>query len=312
MDSPRLGEGRFADTASSTCVALRRELRLQILAATDFSTRSNRALRQAGLLAQTSGAQLALVHVVDDDQPQDLVAMEKREAERILAEQVSVMPELAGIQRRAIVVAGAPFSGILQTAATVRADLVVMGTHRKQLLRDIFVGTTVERVIRTGPFPVLMVNNEAQRRYDKVVASVDMSEPSANALRAASAAGLITGLRPTLLHAFQPLAKGKMLVAGADEPSVSEYVAGERQRAMDELTAFLVASDLSTRGWSLQVEEGSPGEVISRAIDQMHPDLLVMGTHGRSRLLKVLLGSVTEEALRSLKVDILAVPPPQR
>lgn len=41
----------------------------------------------------------------------------------------------------------------------------------------------------------------------------------------------------------------------------------------------------------------------------MHPDLLVVGTHGRSGVAKVLLGSVAEEILRSLEVDILAVPP---
>ena len=100
---------------------------MQILAATDFSTRSNRALRQAGLLAQASNADLALVHVVDDDQPEALVDMEKREAERILAEQVSVMAELRGVKCRPTVVSGAPFAGILQTAASMRADLVVMG-----------------------------------------------------------------------------------------------------------------------------------------------------------------------------------------
>jgi universal stress protein E len=70
---------------------------MQILAATDFSTRSNRALRQAGLLAQPLGAQLALVHIVDDDQPQELVAMEKREAARILAEQIGAIAELRGV-----------------------------------------------------------------------------------------------------------------------------------------------------------------------------------------------------------------------
>jgi len=48
-------------------------------------------------------------------------------------------------------------------------------------------------------------------------------------------------------------------------------------------------------------------EVISRAISELRPDLLVMGTNGRSGLLKVLIGSVTEEALRSLNVDILAM-----
>ena len=50
-------------------------------------------------------------------------------------------------------------------------------------------------------------------------------------------------------------------------------------------------------------------EIISRAVSEMHPDLLVMGTQGRSAFRKMLLASVTDEALRSLNVDILAVPP---
>jgi universal stress protein E len=70
---------------------------MQILAATDFSTRSQRALRRAGFLARDTGVELALVHVVDDDQPQDLIEMEGREAKRILAEQVGVMPEFRGV-----------------------------------------------------------------------------------------------------------------------------------------------------------------------------------------------------------------------
>jgi len=53
-------------------------------------------------------------------------------------------------------------------------------------------------------------------------------------------------------------------------------------------------------------------EIISRAIQQIGADLLVMGTHGHSGLLKALIGSVTEEALRTLNVDILAVPPLRR
>ena len=285
---------------------------MQILAATDFSTRSNRALRQAGLLAQPGNAQLHIVHVVDDDQPEELVRMEKREAERLLSEQIDSMPELRGVQARPMVVTGDPFDGILRAAAAVNADLIVMGTHRKQLLLDIFIGTTIERVIRKGTIPVLMVNNEAQRKYENVVAPVDMSDASANALRVALSTGLISDERATLLHAFSPLGKGKLFVAGSDQASIDNYVASERQRAMDELAAFLVANDLKARRWSLRVEEGGPMEIISRAVSEMRPDLLVMGTHGRSGLLKALIGSVTEEALRSLNVDILAVPPVRR
>ncbi len=70
-----------------------------------------------------------------------------------------------------------------------------------------------------------------------------------------------------------------------------------------------MANDLVHHGWSLRVEEGGPAEVISRVVGEMQPDLLIMGTHARSGLIKALVVSVTEEALRSLKVDILAVPP---
>jgi len=282
---------------------------MRILAATDFSTRSNRALRQAGLLAQSFCATLHVVHVVDDDQPEELVQIEKREAERLLAEQMASMPELRGAQGRPMVITGDPFDGILRTAAQVSADLIVMGTHRRQLLLDIFVGTTIERVIRKGTFPVLMVNHDAQRSYDNVVVPVDMSEASANALRIGLSTRLIGESGATLLHAFLAMAKGRMFVDGIKPGGIDQYVSDERRTAMDELTSFLVANDLDRPQWSFRIEEGGPMEVISRAVAEMRPDLLVMGTHGRSRLLKALIGSVTEEALRSLNVDILAVPP---
>ena len=282
---------------------------MQILAATDFSTRSNRALRQAGLLAQPSNAQLHIVHVVDDDQPEVLVRMEMREAERLLKEQVSSMAELQGTQSYPMVIAADPFDGILRAAEKTQPNLIVMGSHRKQMLRDIFVGTTIERVVRKGSFPVLMVNHEAQRRYERAVLPVDMSKASAHAIHSALKVGLIDGSAATLVHALSPMEKGKLAYAGVNETRMSEYVAGERQLATDEMAAFLVENNLADRGWPRRIEEGSPIEVISRAVEELRPDLLVVGTHGRSPLIRGLIGSVTEDALRSLNVDILAVPP---
>ena len=123
------------------------------------------------------------------------------------------MPELSGVQAQLMVVTGDPFDGILKTAAEVNADLIVMGSHRKQLLLDIFIGTTIERVIRKGSFPVLMVNHEAQRKYENVVAAIDMSDASANAVRVALSTGLISEKGATLLHAFVAVAQGKLSVA---------------------------------------------------------------------------------------------------
>jgi nucleotide-binding universal stress UspA family protein len=282
---------------------------MHLLAATDFSTRSQRALRRAGLLARENGAELTLVHVVDDDQPPDLVALERREAERILGEQIGAIAEFDGLRPRALVIAGDPFDGILRAAESTGADLIVMGAHRKQMLRDIMVGTTIERVIRTGAFPVLMVNREVNRAYRTALSAVDLSEPSVNAIRTGLALGMPRGPRLTLVHAFTPLAKGKMYYAGLSRETIEGYVADERVRVSEDLTAFLAANGLEDHGQSIHVEEGGPSEVIARAVERSRPDVLVIGTNARSGIARALLGSVTEEALRSLDVDILAVAP---
>jgi nucleotide-binding universal stress UspA family protein len=57
------------------------------------------------------------------------------------------------------------------------------------------------------------------------------------------------------------------------------------------------------------VREGTPIEVIKAAVKEIGPDLLLIGTRGRSGLPRVLLGSVAEEVLKSVDVDVLAVPP---
>lgn len=49
--------------------------------------------------------------------------------------------------------------------------------------------------------------------------------------------------------------------------------------------------------------------MIKSAVRRFTPEVLIVGTHGRTGLAKAVLGSVSEEALRSLDVDILAVPP---
>ena len=279
---------------------------MNILVATDFSTRSFRAIRQAGLLGR-AGGKLHVLHVVDDDQPADLVRIEKREAERVLRE-ISSIPELEGVDARALVVEGDPFDAILRTARDVAADLIVMGAHRRQLL-DIFTGTTIERVIRKSTVPVLMVNNEAQRAYKKIVAPVDMSQASANALREGLSTGLISKeSSTTLVHAFTAWARGKMYIAGADAAAIAKYVDDEKQNASKELSAFLAAHNLDKQGWAVRIEQGEAIELISQVASNLGADLLIMGTHGRSGLLKTLIGSVTEQALRSLPVDILAVP----
>ena len=280
-----------------------------IVAATDFSSRSQRAFRRAGLLARQTGAELTLVHVVDDDQPETMVASEKQEADKFLNEQIVSLAELRGLPCRAVVTTGEAFDGILRVAKDVRAGLIVMGAHRKQILRDIFVGTTIERVIRAGPYPVLMVNADSEQPYRSVTAGIDMSEPSAHALKTAIGLGLVNDRSLTVVHAFTAVAAGKLYVANARRDQIDEYIASERHVASQALFAFLKEQSLGNAQWSYRVEEGDAPAVISRAVTETGSDLVVIGTHGRSGIVKLLIGSVAEQVLRNLDVDILAVPP---
>ena len=123
---------------------------MRILAATDFSTRSQRAVRRAGILAREALAELLLLHVVNHARAGS-TDVEIREAERMLAEQVTAIPELTGIPTRSTVTTGDPGDAILDTAVSQRVDMVVMGAPRRSLFRS--VGRTVKRVINAAHTP---------------------------------------------------------------------------------------------------------------------------------------------------------------
>jgi nucleotide-binding universal stress UspA family protein len=284
----------------------------QILVATDFSTRSQRAIRRAGQLARQIGAELTLLHVVDDEQPAALVELECGEATKILNEQIASLEELQNVRSRALVLTGEAFDRILIAAANVPADLIVMGSHRRQLLRDVFVGTTIERVVRGGSFPVLMVNTAATHPYQKIVCGMDMSDTSAHAVKTAQTLGLLEDASVTLAHAIEDAGSVSSYLADLSRETVAAHLPGEPPEGLRrrvELLGFLSTRGLAGAGWSLHLEQGTPFQVINQMTTELRPDLLVIGTHGRSGLSKILLGSVAEEIMRSLEIDILAVPP---
>ena len=134
------------------------------------------------------------------------------------------MAELRGLAAARMVVAGDPFDGILRAAASRGADLVVMGAHRKQLLRDILVGTTIERVIRTGPDPGpdgergggSHTDGPGRRSTFGAVRARDQDRPGFR---------IAGGVRLALVHAFVPLGKGAD-VSGRAQPGHHRRVRG--------------------------------------------------------------------------------------
>ncbi len=162
----------------------------QIMVATDFSERSDRALRRATLLARQFGATIALIHIVDDDQPRRTVDTEREEATTLLHQMAATLRDVDGVACEPRVLLASPFAGILKAAEEMRPDLLVIGPHRRQVLKDIFIGTTAERVIRLVGCPVLMVNAVPAGDYQHVMQTTDLSGSSHDALQRFSALGL--------------------------------------------------------------------------------------------------------------------------
>lgn len=280
-----------------------------ILVATDFSTRADRAIGRAAILARQSGARLVLAHVVDDDQPDPLVAAERQAAETALNEMIAVRPELRGLACEAEVVLGDPFDGIVRAVRQTAAGLIVIGSHRRQILRDIFVGTTAERVIRSSETPVLMVNAEPVGPYGEALAAMDLSDCSGRALASAKSLGLFERVRLTVLHAVDTPAKSAMIHANVDRQEVDRHLTDVMQRARRDLVAFLASLGLAGLDAAILIREGAAAGAIAQAVEDVRPDLVIIGTHGRSGLGRLLLGSVAAEVLARLRCDVLAVPP---
>ncbi|MFN3461703.1 MAG: universal stress protein [Oceanibaculum sp.] len=280
----------------------------RILAATDFSDRSEQAVRRAALLARRHGASLALIHVVDDDRPAHLVEIEHRAAALLLEERAQALRE-DGIETSALVRDGAPSAALLAAAAETGADLVVIGAHRRHLLKDVFLGTTAERIIRHSSLPVLMVNRPAEADYRHILLAVDLSDASRQAVRAAQSLGFDREAEATVLHLYAAPATMLMIQSSARSEDIRRHEAEMGKQAWAELAAFLKGLVPADTKRLLQPCNAGEAEAILAIAREIGADLAIVGTHGKGALSRLLLGSVAEGVLRLADRDVLAVPP---
>ncbi len=279
-----------------------------ILLATDFSVRSDRALKRACLLARQFGAHLTVVHVLDDDQPARLMKAARSEAETLLAQTARDVEEHDGVQCDVTLALGEAFFGIIDTAAQRDAGLIVIGPHRRRILKDVFVGTTAERTIRESPVPVLMANGLPGGPHRSVMVATDLSDCSAAALRIAQAFADGGTAALTALHVFDPQAKALIGRAALGPDAVDAYVAEERTVAEADIRTFIAAAGCTPDNLLLREDLRGAAPEIQAGAKECAADLVVMGTNGRSGFAKLLLGSVAEQVLRAAPYDVLAVP----
>lgn len=279
----------------------------RILVATDFSTRSDRALRRAILIAKRLGATLSLAHVVDGDQAPAMIEAERAAASSTLSDMARTIEQVDGLSVAAKVTIDDVFPGILAAADEAGAQLIVIGPHRRRL-RDIFIGTTAERIVRHSQRPLLVAIQVPSAPYARTILALDFDDASRSAGRAALAMGLFEHMQVVVMHAFDTPARGMMQRSMEVPAAIDDYVAAEGREAAGKLEALVRDLSLPASSHRAAAIRGSPARSILECAQSEGADLIVVGANKRKGFERLLIGSVTEEVLREAERDILIVP----
>ncbi len=285
-----------------------------VFVATDFSAGAAQAIARAGRLPLAERGKVTVVHVLSDRIPKKTRADAEKLARRHLEQATKSLSKIAGtLGRRDIKVSselcqGQAYVEIIRHARSAAADLVVLGRHGRRPVRDMFIGSTAERVIRSGDLPVLVVSRKATRSYRRLLLAVDLEDTCRSVVGVALRAVGPEVASATMVHAYQVPFEGFM-TPGARTGEMTDLRKEYRQTAASGL-ARLQASldDLGVR-WQTVIARGDPSTAILAEAVRRRADLLTVGTHGRSGIAHALLGSVAEWVIRAAACDVLVARP---
>jgi nucleotide-binding universal stress UspA family protein len=289
-----------------------------VLVAADFSESSREAFRFACSLSREGTTSVLVFHVVEPrsvaEQPVYLgdrtVHFTAAPPDRAHLEALRERLREAYVPERAIdveyrVKEGHPVEELLRLEQDPGWDLIVLGTRGRTGLRHLLAGSVAEKVLRGARCPVLALRSRVQHAQSAPISTVlhptDFSELSRSALKVSRELARDLGARLVLLHIATP-------EVGFPEVGPFEVAQQEDRDTLEDMRAQLDGPDLKE---PIEVE-AVRGEVVPeilRAAETRGCDLIVMGTHGRTGLSRLLMGGVAEAVLRRAPCPVLIVRP---
>jgi nucleotide-binding universal stress UspA family protein len=288
----------------------------RIVVGTDMSAIAARAETRAAMLACELGCEsLDLLHVIDRlaleslrhlaeplvDTEQHLMDSSRRQ----LAEVESRLSDTYGVRVMTTTLnVGRAHNEIAHYAKLLKAGLVVLGAHIGGVVRELFVGSTVDKVLRTLPCPLLIVRLEPQAPYQRILVAVDFSEASRRALE--TARNIAPHASVTALHAVEVPLEKKLKF---DAEKIEAYRAELSMRKSDEMLRLVSSASNDSVSWTRVVEPGAPADVILKKAHALETDLIIIGKHGRAGWEDMLIGGVTKQVIQYAPCDVLVVEP---
>jgi nucleotide-binding universal stress UspA family protein len=304
-----VSEGRFVMTGIT-----------RILVPTDFSATSDAALTYAKRLAEQFEASLHLLHAFEDpfiraafaaevyaSVPLDVRQQLRCEAEAHLDDRLTADERLR-FRATTEIVSGTATKAIVQYAGAVGADLIVMGTHGRGGMAHLLLGSVAERVVRTAPCSVLTLRDAPTRPVRRILVPTDFSATADAALDRAFALASRLGSEVQLLHVLEDPLIAEGLAAEAyiaEAPAMRTSMLREARTRLDHRGVTPEPGVTVHR----DVLFGHNARTIAEYAASRDIDLIVMGTHGRTGVAHVLLGSVAERLVRTASCPVLTVRP---
>ena len=290
-----------------------------IIVASDLSPASDPAVTRGLQLAGRDERPVIALHAIHEE-PLWWVMMSRDLDPDTLREDLRI-ESVAALQRQVEEAAGRLGSDPARTDCRVRfgkpapllaeladgtgAAMIVVGAHGRHAVRDWFVGTTAEKMVRSSRVPVLVTRTEPTHGYQEVVVGVDFSESSRAAL--AQALAFAPDARYTLVHAYETWFETYI-----SEATYERLRRDHEDALLDRLRAFGREAGLQAcHEPDYRVVAGHPGSVVIEAASRAHADLTVCGTQGATGLRHLLLGSVAQHVLRESRRDVLTVHAPE-
>jgi nucleotide-binding universal stress UspA family protein len=214
-----------------------------------------------------------------------------------------------GLKVTPLFVAGASAASALQrTALRVPADLIVIGSSHRGTMGRVFVGSITQETLHEAPCPVAVAPaglhaRESGARIERIVVGYDLVEPmpAGTAASVALCEGMGAELRVIAVAEDAAVADPRRATMPYGEITQARLDAAERATAA--VLARLPSSILATS----EVRDGAPAEQLLEAT--CDTDLLVLGSHGRGAMGRLIMGSVCDAVVRAAACPVLVIPP---
>jgi uncharacterized protein len=283
----------------------------KLLLSTDGSEFSEGAVREAVKLAKICSSRLFAVSVIETNPEFEVLApqlIEKEEEKtRDRLEQIKAMADKEGISCEIIARhAESPFQAIIVEAEKNQVDMIIMGRRGRTGLRRLLMGSVTAKVIGYSTCNVLVVPRLAEIKYQKILIATDGSKYSMAA--ATEAVGIARRCGASLFV---------ISVVPSETASPFDIVHSEMQHEMIAQKEFhhgeknindllVIARQEGVKAEGLVIEGRSYEAIVENAREKK-VDLIVMGSHGRTGLERLLMGSVTERVVGNADCAVLVV-----